>query len=275
MVCKRDYRAILGGACCVHSRPGPGDRRKSVGFSPFPPSADSAVGLRRGRRRRCPSSEGDTLAMQAERPEGPMAAKVSTVISSGGARNRRGPPTDHAGPAAGRERRLDIHVVVPPGGDPCLGSAASGAGARVDRRMSGAAPARVDGKRAAGGGPPVWRATVAGRAWAPWRFRWMTAAACSGCCAPRPRPVGRGGGRLRTCRRACLELRIDGGGDRHAPCTPAGVWGDARRRPAARLSGLVGNARPGRGGQGFLMNLIASRAFCSGLTGTRLDQAVG
>ena len=46
-----------------------------------------------------------------------MAAKVSTVISSGGARNRRGPPTDHAGPAAGRERRLDIHVVVPPGGD--------------------------------------------------------------------------------------------------------------------------------------------------------------
>ena len=72
-----------------------------------------------------------------------------------------------------------------------------------------------------------------------------------------------------------LELRIDGGGDRHAPCTPAGVWCDARRRPAARLSGLVGNARPGRGGQGFLMNLIASRAFCSGLTGTRLDQAVG
>ena len=54
-----------------------------------------------------------------------MAAKVSTVISSGGARNRRGPPTDHAGPAAGRERRLDIHVVVPPGGDPdgpCLGA---------------------------------------------------------------------------------------------------------------------------------------------------------
>ena len=52
-----------------------------------------------------------------------MGAKVSTVMTSRGATSRRGPPTDYAGPAAGRERRLDIHVFVSDTGELATGRA--------------------------------------------------------------------------------------------------------------------------------------------------------
>jgi hypothetical protein len=73
-----------------------------------------------------------------------------------------------------------------------------------------------------------------------------------------------------------LELRIDGCVDRRLPCTRLLVCGATRgevlRRAYRALSEMPGPAGVDRA---FLMNRIASRAYCSGLTGTRLDQAVG
>ncbi|MNJ73297.1 hypothetical protein D3C77_700760 [compost metagenome] len=73
-----------------------------------------------------------------------------------------------------------------------------------------------------------------------------------------------------------LEMRIDGCVDRRLPCTRLLVYGatrgEALRRAYRALSEMPGPAGIDRA---FLMNRIASRAYCSGLTGTRLDQAVG
>ncbi|MCY1369019.1 hypothetical protein D9M69_560360 [compost metagenome] len=73
-----------------------------------------------------------------------------------------------------------------------------------------------------------------------------------------------------------LEVRIDGCVDRRLPCTRLLVCGatrgEALRRAYRALSEMPGPAGIDRA---FLMNRIASRAFCSGLTGTWLDQAVG
>ncbi|MDH1301990.1 hypothetical protein [Achromobacter sp. GD03932] len=73
-----------------------------------------------------------------------------------------------------------------------------------------------------------------------------------------------------------LEVRIDGCVDRRLPCTRLLVCGATRgevlRRAYRALSEMPGPAGVDRA---FLMNRIASRAYCSGLTGARLDQAVG
>lgn len=209
-----------------------------------------------------------------------MAAKVSTVISSGGARNRRGPPTDHAGPAAGRERRLDIHVVVPPGGDPLTGRAWERSVWREARVLIAECPAPHLPASMESALRAVAASVARDRGWQGMGTVAFSLDDRSGvfrvlCAQATPLP----GAAVADCEPVAahaLELRIDGGGDRHAPCTRLLVCGvtrgDALRRAYRALSEMPGPVAVDRG---FLMNLIASRAFCSGLTGTRLDQAVG
>ena len=254
MVCKKGLSRNSGHARCVHSRPGPGDRRKSVESVLFPPSADSAVGLRRGRRRRCPSSEGDTLAMQAERPEGPMAAKFPQsylrAAPGTGADRPRTTPDPRPDASAGWTSMSWCRRAATPDG-PCLGAQRLARGARVDRRMSGAAPACVDGKRAAGGGRQ--------RGARPWLaghgHRGVSLDDRSGvfrvlCAQATPLP----GAAVADCEPVAahaLELRIDGGGDRHAPCTRLLVCGvtrgDALRRAYRALSEMPGPVAVDRG----------------------------
>ncbi len=216
-----------------------------------------------------------------------MGAKVSTVMSSGGATSRRGPPTDFAGPAAGRERRLDIHVSPAADGE----LAASRAWERSVWREARVLIAECPAPHLAGSLESALR-TVAvcvarDRGWqgagtvsfslddrsgvfrvidaqAQARSQLLPAAEHQPIASQEPIAAH------------VLEVRIDGCGDRRLPCTRLMVFGATRgevlRRAYRALSELPGPAGVDRA---FLMNRIASRAFCSGMTGTRLDQAVG
>ncbi|CAB3833691.1 hypothetical protein ABE599_15570 [Achromobacter mucicolens] len=210
-----------------------------------------------------------------------MGAKVSTVMSSGGATSRRGPPTDFAGPAAGRERRLDIHVSAAATGELATGRAWERSVWRDARVLIAECPA----PHLAASIETALRTVAASVA----RDRgWQAAGTVSFSLDDRSgvfRVID-----AQTQARGhdmplaehdpiaphVLEMRIDGCGDRRLPCTHLMVCGatrgEALRRAYRALSELPGPAGVDRA---FLMERIASRAFCSGMTGTRLDQAVG
>lgn len=214
-----------------------------------------------------------------------MGAKVSTVMSSGGATSRRGPPTDCAGPAAGRERRLDIHVFISESGELSSGRAWERCVWREARVLIAECPAphlpisieaalravALDVARDRG-----WQGmgTVAfGLDDRSGVFR-VIGADCQAqhseahrsAVAPSHDPADA----------HALEMRIDGCVDRRLPCTRllvrGATRGEALRRAYRALSEMPGPAGVDRA---FLMNRIASRAYCLGLTGARLDQAVG
>ena len=210
-----------------------------------------------------------------------MGAKVSTVMSSGGATSRRGPPTDFAGPAAGRERRLDIHVSAGADGIQATGRAWEHSVWRDARVLIAECPA----PHLASSLEKALRTVAAGvardRGWQgagtvsfslddrSGVFRVINAQAQAYAqTAPmaEPEPLAA----------HVLEVRIDGCGDRRLPSIHLMVCGATRgevlRRAYRALSELPGPAGVDRA---FLMNRIASRAFCSGMTGRRLDQAVG
>lgn len=209
-----------------------------------------------------------------------MRAKVSTVTSSGGARRRRGPPTDFAAPAPGRERRLDIHVFVSPGGE----LATSQAWERCVWRDARVLIAECPAPHLPASIENALRAIAAGvardRAWQGMGTVAFSLDDRSGVfrvihAASQPR-AGTAVADLEPVAAHALELRIDGCADRHMPCTHLLVCGatrgEALRRAYRALSEMPGPAGVDRA---FLMNRIASRAYCTGLTGMRLDQAVG
>ncbi|AMG38628.1 MULTISPECIES: BPTD_3102 family carboxylase-like protein [Achromobacter] len=209
-----------------------------------------------------------------------MGAKVSTVTSSGGARRRRGPPTDFAGPAAGRERRLDVHVFVSPEGELATGRAWERCVWRDARVLIAECPAPHLPASVESALRGIAASVARDRAWQGMGtvafslddrsgvFRVIRAEAQprSGAAVADFEPVAA----------HALEVRIDGCADRHMPCTHLLVCGatrgEALRRAYRALSEMPGPAGVDRA---FLMNRIASRAYCTGLTGTRLDQAVG
>ncbi|MBB1628721.1 BPTD_3102 family carboxylase-like protein [Achromobacter sp. UMC71] len=209
-----------------------------------------------------------------------MGAKVSKVMSSGGARRRRGPPTDFAGPAAGRERRLDIHVFVSPGGELATGRAWERCVWRDARVLIAECPA----PHLPGSVENALRAIAASVARdLAWQGMGTVAFSLddrSGvfrviCAESQPRS-GAAVADFEPVAAHALEVRIDGCADRQKPCTHLLVCGatrgEALRRAYRALSEMPGPAGVDRA---FLMNRIASRAYCTGLTGTRLDQAVG
>lgn len=209
-----------------------------------------------------------------------MGAKVSTVMSSGGATSRRGPPTDYAGPAAGRERRLDIHVFVSESGGLATGRAWERCVWRDARVLIAECPAPHLPSSVENALRTVAADVVRDRGWqgmgtvafalddrsGVFRVIDAEARAHSGEAVADFEPVAA----------HALEVRIDGCVDRRLPCTRLLVCGatrgEALRRAYRALSEMPGPAGIDRA---FLMSRIASRAFCSGLTGTRLDQAVG
>lgn len=210
-----------------------------------------------------------------------MGAKVSTVMSSGGATSRRGPPTDFAGPSAGRERRLDIHVAAAADGE----LAASRAWERSVWRDARVLIAECPAPHLAVSMERALRTVAASLARdLGWQgagtvsfslddrsgvFRVIDAQAHA---SAHTMPVSD----HEPIAPHVLEIRIDGCGDRRLPCARLMVCGATRgevlRRAYRALSELPGPAGVDRA---FLMNRIASRAFCSGMTGSRLDQAVG
>jgi acetyl/propionyl-CoA carboxylase alpha subunit len=209
-----------------------------------------------------------------------MGAKVSTVLSSWGASNRRGPPTYHAGPAAGRERRLDIHVFVSEAGGLATGRAWERCVWRDARVLIAECPAPHLPVSVESALRAVAADVARDRGWqgmgtvafalddrsGVFRVIDAQAQAHAGTAVHDCEPVAA----------HALELRIDGCVDRRLPCTRLLVCGATRgevlRRAYRALSEMPGPAGVDRA---FLMNRIASRAYCSGLTGTRLDQAVG
>lgn len=209
-----------------------------------------------------------------------MPAKVSTVTSTGGARRRRGPPTDFAGPSAGRERRLDIHVFVSPGGE----LATSQAWERCVWRDARVLIAECPAPHLPASVESALRAIAAGvardRAWQGMGTVAFSLDDRSGVfrvilAESQPRS-GTPMADFEPVAAHALELRIDGCADRLMPCTHLLVCGatrgEALRRAYRALSEMPGPAGVDRA---FLMHRIASRAYCAGLTGTRLDQAVG
>lgn len=209
-----------------------------------------------------------------------MGAKVSTVMSSGGASSRRGPPTDYAGPAAGRERRLDIHVFVSETGEMVAGRAWERCVWREARVLIAECPAPHLPSSIETALRTIAAEVARDRNWqgmgavafslddrsGVFRVIGAEAQPHAGSIVASPDAVGA----------HALEMRIDGCVDRRLPCTRLLVCGDTRgealRRAYRALSEMPGPAGTDRA---FLMNRIASRAYCSGLTGTRLDQAVG
>ncbi len=209
-----------------------------------------------------------------------MGAKVSTVMSSRGASSRRGPPTDHAGPAAGRERRLDIHVFVSEAGGLVTGRAWERCVWRDARVLIAESPAPHLPVSVETALRTVAADVARDRGWqgmgtvafalddrsGVFRVIDAQAQAHSGAAVHDCEPVAA----------HALEVRIDGCVDRRLPCTRLLVCGATRgevlRRAYRALSEMPGPAGVDRA---FLMNRIASRAYCSGLTGARLDQAVG
>lgn len=209
-----------------------------------------------------------------------MAAKVSTVMSSGGASSRRGPPTDQAGPAPGRERRLDVHVYIADSGALATGRAWERCVWREARVLIAECPAPHLPVSVENALRAVAADVARDRGWqgmgtvafalddrsGVFRVTDAEARAHAGAAVADCEPVAA----------HALEVRIDGCVDRRLPCTRLLVCGatrgEALRRAYRALSEMPGPAGVDRA---FLMNRIASRAFCSGLTGTRLDQAVG
>lgn len=209
-----------------------------------------------------------------------MAAKVSTVMSSGGASSRRGPPTDQAGPAPGRERRLDVHVYIADSGALATGRAWERCVWRDARVLIAECPAPHLPVSVENALRAVAADVARDRGWqgmgtvafalddrsGVFRVIDAEARAHAGAAVADCEPVAA----------HALEVRIDGCVDRRLPCTRLLVCGatrgEALRRAYRALSEMPGPAGVDRA---FLMNRIASRAFCSGLTGTRLDQAVG
>ncbi|PND32896.1 hypothetical protein A6B37_11800 [Achromobacter sp. HZ01] len=209
-----------------------------------------------------------------------MAAKVSTVMSSGGASSRRGPPTDQAGPAPGRERRLDVHVYIADSGALATGRAWERCVWREARVLIAECPAPHLPVSVENALRAVAADVARDRGWqgmgtvafalddrsGVFRVIDAEARAHAGAAVADCEPVAA----------HALEVRIDGCVDRRLPCTRLLVCGatrgEALRRAYRALSEMPGPAGVDRA---FLMNRIASRAFCSGLTGTRLDQAVG
>lgn len=210
-----------------------------------------------------------------------MGAKVSTVVSSGGATSRRGPPTDHAGPAAGRERRLDIHVFLSAAGAPSTGRPWERCVWRDARVLIAECPAPHLAPSIESALRTVAAHVARDRGWQGMGtvafslddrsgvFRVIDAQA-------QAHPETMAATDDEPAAVHALEVRIDGCGDRRLPCTRLLVCGatrgEALRRAYRALSELPGPAGVDRA---FLMNRIASRAYCSGLTGSRLDQAVG
>ena len=210
-----------------------------------------------------------------------MGAKVSTVMSSGGATSRRGPPTDFAGPAPGRERRLDIHVSPGADGIQATGRAWERSVWREARVLIAECPAPHLATSLEKALRTVAASVARDRGWQgagtvsfslddrSGVFRVIDAQAQA---HAHTTPVAE----HELLAAHVLEVRIDGCGDRRLPCTHLMVCGATRgevlRRAYRALSELPGPAGVDRA---FLMNRIASRAFCSGMTGTRLDQAVG
>lgn len=209
-----------------------------------------------------------------------MAAKVSTVMSSGGASSRRGPPTDQAGPAPGRERRLDVHVYIADSGALATGRAWERCVWREARVLIAECPAPHLPVSVENALRAVAADVARDRGWqgmgtvafalddrsGVFRVIDAEARAHDGAAVADCEPVAA----------HALEVRIDGCVDRRLPCMRLLVCGatrgEALRRAYRALSEMPGPAGVDRA---FLMNRIASRAFCSGLTGTRLDQAVG
>ncbi|WMD20110.1 hypothetical protein RAS12_26430 [Achromobacter seleniivolatilans] len=209
-----------------------------------------------------------------------MGAKVSTVMSSRGATSRRGPPTDYAGPAAGRERRLDIHVCVSETGELATSRAWERSVWREARVLIAECPAPHLPSSIETALRTVASSVARDRGWqgmgtvafslddrsGVFRVIGAEAQPHSGATVDSHEPGAA----------HALEVRIDGCVDRRLPCTRLLVCGATRgevlRRAYRALSEMPGPAGTDRA---FLMNRIASRAFCSGLTGTRLDQAVG
>lgn len=209
-----------------------------------------------------------------------MGAKVSTVMSSGGATSRRGPPTDFAGPAAGRERRLDIHVFHSDAGELSSGRAWERSVWRDARVLIAECPAPQLPASIEAALRAVASDVARDRGWlgmgtvafalddrsGVFRVIGADAQPHSGSAVVSHDPDNA----------HALEMRIDGCVDRRLPCTRLLVCGatrgEALRRAYRALSEMPGPAGVDRA---FLMNRIASRAYCSGLTGTRLDQAVG
>lgn len=209
-----------------------------------------------------------------------MAAKVSTVMSSGGASSRRGPPTDQAGPAPGRERRLDVHVYIADSGALATGRAWERCVWREARVLIAECPAPHLPVSVENALRAVAADVARDRGWqgmgtvafalddrsGVFRVIDAEARAHAGAAVADCEPVAA----------HALEVRIDGCVDRRLPCTRLLVCGatrgEALRRAYRALSEMPGPAGVDRA---FLMNRIASRAFCAGLTGTRLDQAVG
>lgn len=209
-----------------------------------------------------------------------MGAKVSTVMSSGRATSRRGPPTDYAGPGAGQERRLDIHVFVSETGEMVAGRAWERCVWREARVLIAECPAPHLPASIEAALRSVATEVARDRGWQGTGavafslddrsgvFRVISADVQphAGAIAASPDALGA----------HALEMRIDGCVDRRLPCTRLLVYGatrgEALRRAYRALSEMPGPAGIDRA---FLMNRIASRAYCSGLTGTRLDQAVG
>ncbi|BEG76085.1 BPTD_3102 family carboxylase-like protein [Achromobacter xylosoxidans] len=209
-----------------------------------------------------------------------MGAKVSTVTSSGGARRRRGPPTDFAGPAPGRERRLDIHVFVSPDGGLATGRAWERCVWREARVLIAECPAPQLPASVESALRAIAARVARDRAWQGMGTVAFSLDDRSGvfrviCAESRPQS-GAAVADFEPVAAHALEVRIDGCADRHKPCTRLLVCGatrgEALRRAYRALSEMPGPAGVDRA---FLMNRIASRAYCTGLTGTRLDQAVG
>ncbi len=207
-----------------------------------------------------------------------MGAKVSTVLrGSGSARIRRGPPTNDVGPAAGRERRLDIHIFVSDPNHIVAGRAWERCVWRDARVLIAESPAPQLPSAIEAALQKV-ACTIAGdRGWEGMGtvsfslddrsgvFRVISAQPQSG--------FGEHAFNTEPVAGHALELRIDHCGLRLTPSTHLLVYGvtrgDALRRAFRALSEMPG---PAGTDLAILMNRIASRAFCSGMTGTRLDQ---
>lgn len=210
-----------------------------------------------------------------------MGAKVSTVMSSRGATSRRGPPTDYAGPTAGRERRLDIHVFVSETGELATGRAWERCVWREARVLIAECPAPHLPASVEAALRLIAADVARDRGWEGMGTVAFSLDDRSGVfrvTGAQAQPTAAGApfaGHDPDAAHA-LEMRIDGCVDRRLPCTRLLVCGATRgetlRRAYRALSEMPGPAGVDRA---FLMNRIASRAYCSGLTGTRLDQAVG
>ncbi|OZI28774.1 hypothetical protein CEG14_22800 [Bordetella genomosp. 1] len=208
-----------------------------------------------------------------------MGANVSFVGSGRGANRRRLPPggsSGHSGPAAGLERRLDLHVHA--------GEQEVLAGRPWERsvwREARVLIAECPAPRLAQGIEQALRA-VARQIAIDRRWRGMGTVSFS---------LDDATGMFRLLD-ACVEQHTDAPACMLEPLAPHtldvrigacvasgrsgahlvvyGVTrGDALRRAYQAIGDMPGLAMPDRA---FLLNRIASPAFCSGLTGSRLDR---